>query len=482
GGSNWLPIETLTETQWLDSGSHSYTWTVPNPPAETNDCRVKVTLLGAGEETLVSQQSLNDFTIIPEPVSVTTVGYPNGGEEIWAGSTPEITWSAPREAEKFKLQYSTDNGATWILIAKDLTETTYPWPLPTQNGNKAQCLVKVTAYTSSNAVVGSDVSDGPFAIQTLKLVAPSDPGHILTAYDTYPIVWDTYGHKTLPTKVKLDYSKDGGITWQPIVALTDGKSVGSGVHSYMWEVPNPPVDKTKCKARVTLLGAGGVVLGRDQSLNNFTIVAVPVTINSPNGGESIWAGSSYSITWSAPSKAEKFKLQYSVDNGTTWKTISDTVTSTSHLWSIPTQNGNRTQCKVKVTAYTASGGLVGSDTSDKPFAIQVLELTAPTESGLTLIAGEYYSITWETQGLKTPPQKVKLQYSKDGGLTWLPIETVTLAGLPGADPGSSYNWLVPDLGATPKTKCKVKVTLIGAGGVALGNDKSDNNFTISREK
>jgi len=46
----------------------------------------------------------------------------------------------------------------------------------------------------------------------------------------------------------------------------------------------------------------------------------------------------------------------------------------------------------------------------------------------------------------------------------------------------SYDWTVPDVGLTAKTKCKVKVVLRDAANNVIGSDVSDTIFTIQPEE
>ncbi len=110
-----------------------------------------------------------------------TVVAPNGGENWTIGSTRQIVWNA-QAVQNVKLEYSTNNGATWNYIAtvpalanksnnsndaetsgKSIEGTlgTYNWVIPNTPSN--QCLVKVSDAT--NAAV-FDVSDNVFTIST----------------------------------------------------------------------------------------------------------------------------------------------------------------------------------------------------------------------------------------------------------------------------------------------------------------------------
>jgi hypothetical protein len=197
-----------------------------------------------------------------------------------------------------------------------------------------------------------------------------------------------------------------------------------------------------------------------------------ITLLLPNGGEIIPSGSTYTIQWGAPSQATKFKLKYSVDNGTTWQLITpDFVTGTRHDWKVPTPTNNKKKCLVKVIGFDSKGKKVGADKSDTAFTIEVVKLTSP-DGGEILTSGEQFQyITWATYGTKNPPvASVVLFYTLNGGTTWKRIDTLP-------DNPGSYEWTVPPLGVT-KNYCKVKVVLKDVSGISVGKDVSDSSFTI----
>jgi endonuclease/exonuclease/phosphatase family metal-dependent hydrolase len=88
-------------------------------------------------------------------------------------------------------------------------------------------------------------------------------------------------------------------------------------------------------------------------------------LSAPNGGESWTAGSSQAITWSA-SNISNVKLEYSLDNGSTWSLItSSTSASTgSYTWTVPSTTS--TQARVRVS--DASNASL-NDISDATFSI-----------------------------------------------------------------------------------------------------------------
>ncbi len=85
---------------------------------------------------------------------------PNGGEVYPVGSTQNITWSSSN-VTNVKLEYSTNNGSTYTVIAASLPASsgTYSWNVPATPST--QCLVRVS--DAANPAV-NDVSDAPFTI------------------------------------------------------------------------------------------------------------------------------------------------------------------------------------------------------------------------------------------------------------------------------------------------------------------------------
>jgi hypothetical protein len=202
-------------------------------------------------------------------------------------------------------------------------------------------------------------------------------------------------------------------------------------------------------------------------------VYAALTILSPNGGEVIPSGSTYTITWSAPSEAVKFDIGYSLDDGAqgTWKLIASNITSYSYNWTVPAPDGNKNTCRAGVRGYNASGGVVGTDTSNNPFTIEVIKLTDP-DGGEILTSGTTYQIRWQTNSTIRPVQTVKIYGSPNEGQsgTWRLLTTIN--GNPGY-----YDWTVPSVGSI-KDKCRLGVLLLDSTSANIGQDGSDNNFTI----
>ena len=68
---------------------------------------------------------------------------PNGAEVFVAGSDTVITWDGVLPEEKVSIEYSTDNGTSWIKICDSATNLSYNWRVPNTPSNL--CLARVTA-------------------------------------------------------------------------------------------------------------------------------------------------------------------------------------------------------------------------------------------------------------------------------------------------------------------------------------------------
>jgi hypothetical protein len=196
-----------------------------------------------------------------------------------------------------------------------------------------------------------------------------------------------------------------------------------------------------------------------------------VVLLTPNGGEVIPSGSIYPIQWGAPSGTVKFKLSYSLDNGVTWKLITNNATGASFDWQVPKPTSNKKACRVKIIGFDATGKKIGADKSGKMFTIEVVRIISP-KGGDLLTSGRDYYIVWETNETKFHTAAVKLFYTKDSGTTWRVIDTTSLVANPG-----QFAWKVP-LVNPPKNRCKVKVVLKDASRYTLGSDITDGYFTV----
>ena len=107
------------------------------------------------------------------------------------------------------------------------------------------------------------------------------------------------------------------------------------------------------------------------SLNHGNVLANDkLTLLSPNAGEVIPSGSSYTIQWEASPDAVKFDLMYSIDGGLTWELISDGVTITTYDWYVPVLIENESNWRIRITGYNLSNEIMSDAVSSMAFTIE----------------------------------------------------------------------------------------------------------------
>ena len=163
---------------------------------------------------------------------------PNGGEVLDAGDDELIRWTTHSAIKKVTLEYSIDNGDSWISIAANRDNTgSYLWTVPPTPSNR--CLVRVKDASDGRPF---DVSDAIFTIRddrSIKVVTPNG-GETLTAESSFEIKWT---FQTSDKHVVIELSVDGGETWDAV----DPHGENSG--QYSWTVPDRP--STTCLIRVS---------------------------------------------------------------------------------------------------------------------------------------------------------------------------------------------------------------------------------------
>lgn len=242
------------------------------------------------------------------------VSSPNGGELWESGSTHEITWVS-KDVERISIEYSIDNGSTWNVLSGnvDATLKSYIWTLP--QTKSASCKVRLTDVSNASHV---DASNGIFTISPpfVQVTAPNG-GERWASGSAHAITWVALG----ASRVKLEYSVNGGNSWQFINAV----EAASGMYS--WTVPQ--VESPECLVRVT---DAAVSERTDMGDAVFSIKKPYITVTAPNGGENWTAGQMQTITWESDG-VEHITVEYSVDGGLSWNQIAKNIDASSHSYS-----------------------------------------------------------------------------------------------------------------------------------------------------
>jgi len=434
-GSSWTTIVSST----ANDGSH--TWSVPD--VQTSSALVRVS---DAADDLPTDVSNSTFTITGSSLTLTA---PNGGETWAGGSSQNIIWSSSGSITNVKLEYSTNNGASWtIIISSTANDGSHTWSVPDVQTSSA--LVRVSDAADD---LPSDVSNSTFTITgaSLTLTAPNG-GETWAGGGSQTITWSSSGSIA---NVKLEYSTNNGNLWTTIISSTANDG------SHIWSVPI--VQTSSALLRVSDASDG---IPSDVSDAVFSISsAATLTLISPNGGESWIAGGTQQIIWSSTGSISAVKIEYSTNNGGSWTTIDlNTPNDGVYEWIIPAVETNTALVRVSDVSNSAI-----FDVSDQVFTIatpveDTVTVTSPN-GGESWTAGSTRAITWVSTG---NIQSLKLEYSVNSGTTWTTIAASA------ANTGS-YSWTVPNTGTN---SALIRISDASDGSPS---DVSNNVFTIVPE-
>ena len=102
-----------------------------------------------------------------------------------------------------------------------------------------------------------------------------------------------------------------------------------------------------------------VTFNNDQCNNNLLLLTNfdrydkpfndSIVVIQPNGGEKVQITESYKIKWKGVAEKKYYKIEYSINNGSTWQTIASYVTGNSYIWKdIPETLSE--DCLIRVTS------------------------------------------------------------------------------------------------------------------------------------
>ncbi len=390
GGNNWILVTSSTPNDG------DYLWTIPN--TVSSNCFVKIS---STSNPSIYDISDGSFSIIRPSIDVKK---PNGGEILRIGEYYPIHWNWTGQFSNVKIEYSTDGGSSWnTIVSSTSNDGEHIWQVPNNPSNN--CLIKITNTGDPECF---DISNNPFTIaqNTITVLEPNG-GEAYIIGQIYPIYWDWSGSFS---NVKIEYSIDGGNTWNIVVASTPNDG------SYSWTIPNTP--SNTCKIKITNTSDPNCY---DISDQNFTILTTGIEVVTPNGGEIYTVGDACPIHWNWIGTISNVKIEYSIDGGATWNLITGSVQNEGcYLWTIPNIPTN--ECRIKITNVSDPNSF---DISDANFIVKRPSFYIfDPDSGKELFAGETYPIHWNWKG-SVSSVKLELWYKTQSGIEWWTITSNT---------------------------------------------------------
>jgi photosystem II stability/assembly factor-like uncharacterized protein len=318
---------------------------------------------------------------------VTFVLQPNGGEVLYVGTSYPVRWEKIF-VDLVKLEYSTDGGSNWILIADGLDNSLlafnqYEWVVP--NTVSSNCLLRVS--DSSDPLV-FDVSEAPFSIeigpQPGWIVQTSPVSSTVTCVD----IVDTLISWAVTIDGKSLRTTNGGQTWTSTTGSPGGEAISiSGVSSSRALA----ISNSSTYTRIRRTVSGGVSWGTvyentspEAYLNAITMLdqSTGYAIGNPIGGQ--WL------------------IIKTTDGGTIWNSIAN----------LP-QNGNEKGLKNSMKWIDEFNGWFGTDAG---------RVYRTTDGGLTWTSSttsfQNINAVSFSDAFEGASAGSDINWTSDGGATW----------------------------------------------------------------
>lgn len=369
-------------------------------------------------------------------VSATPPEITLGGSTLISGRLSDVSSAEGLPSELLRLEYSTDRGETWNLIDSVATTSdgsfTYVWTPPTagryitvkatffgdlsHNGATASCFLHVNKI-SSLLSVSVNPSAITYGCSTRIEGTLTDPNGIGIPEQT----------------ICLEYSTDG-FTYNPLASVI---TLSNGSYSYQW---SPPAGLYTIRANFT----GNVNYTESSSTTQLvvnkasTMIIISINLASVSCGDIATINGSLQDQYGMALSDQTITLEYSMDDGESWKTITllNTQRDGSYLYPwVPQEVGSYL---IRAT-FAGNSNYGPSDNSTSLSVIKGSSSITTILAATTITYGQGVTIS----GLVSPPASngiVTFQWSIDDE-NWNVIDS----GAP-SNGTFSTTWMPPYIG------------------------------------
>ncbi|MCH7974313.1 MAG: hypothetical protein IH949_10580, partial [Bacteroidetes bacterium] len=416
----------------------TYTWNISNTLVQGSDYKIRISSVDDG----IFDLSDGNFTIFNNNI---TVSLPNGGENWFAGSTQNITWTDDISGNvKIELYQAEVFNST--IVSSTPSDGSYLWNIPGGTATGSDYKVKITSIDQTAL---SDLSNSSFTIFTAQITVSSpDGGESWQAGTIQTITWTD----NIIENVMIDLYKGGSFH---SVISTSTSSDGSKT----WTIPFALESGSDYKVKITSINDPGI---SDLSNTDFTIVGNQVTVITPNGGEDYLIGSSQIITWT-DNLTGSVEIQLYKGGAFHSSITTSTASDGAYTWNISNSLIQGSDYKIRISSVDDDNIF---DLSDANFTLSNEIIVTSPNGGENWLAGKLEFITWNDN---IPDNNlVKIELYKGGSLNTVLFEA--------EDADGSKRWTI-DPAITPGTDYRIKVISVDDNNVF---DISDADFTISR--
>ena len=265
---------------------------------------------------------------------------PAAGSKLNGLSNTFITWES-QNIEDLAIHFSINNGQSWTLINKSYSANAkkYNWEIPGTPTVKG--LIKISSASDSTI---KSIS-GLFEIKNGYVQLTSDTTFIGDANSIIPISWIHSGI----SKLNISIRKKSSSAWTNIIKNYQAEAgsflfINKQDISGLYDLKVVSVENTSIKDSIAInferkfnAASGSKFKGGNYDGHASRSNISKILVTKPQAGEVLVAGTKYLITWSTVNVSDSVKIEYTTDNGKTWKTISVAVDSKtgSYQWTVP---------------------------------------------------------------------------------------------------------------------------------------------------
>lgn len=244
------------------------------------------------------------FSLLISGAQNLVLAYPNGGETWHIGSTQKIRWHSSSFTGNVKIEISRNAGASYVTLFESTPN----------DGEQDWVVTGPTTTTARVRITSLDLPNtNDFNSNFITIVQPSlaistpNGGEV---FETDSIINITWSSSNLPGKIKIELSRDAGLSYETLFDSTNNDG------SEPWLVSPPGTNKARIKV-------SSVYIPTLQSIsaNNFTISAPYIIVNYPQFRSSLTIDSTIEISWNSYRADEFINIDLSRDGGLTYEPL-----------------------------------------------------------------------------------------------------------------------------------------------------------------
>lgn len=433
------PVDVPVNSTGGSSISGIFNVTIPSVhPTSLEGQQIFITVKSTGVTTYISPigfpaypadaelaaYSLVDIPILNEDpyTGFIEVLLPNGGEQWKAGDSAEISWGADPLISDVRIELSTNSGADYPIevTASTPNDGSFTWETIPVEAISDNCRIRISDV---DLPASNDESDDDFEIAygALELVVPN--GNLAWYTQTSQEIKWTGGFGI--ENISIALSIDSG---QNYTYLITPSTPNDG--SFLWDLNPEEVVGEQCRIKVRDESSPEIF---DESDDDFKVITNPITINTPNGGETWTVGTTQEILWDADPGIANVKIALSLDSGetTTLLISGNKPNDGSFMWGPIPADVAGNNCRIKIRDSVAPNAFRLSK-ADFTIELDPLTLLSPN-GGESWEVGDAMEITWTGApftndiiiGLKIDGGEVSILITgptpNDGSFTWNPI-------------------------------------------------------------